>query len=285
MKSFFNNLVNSEIEFEKIDFNSIINKKENIFIVLSKDPFLMIEQIENTFYLGNLFNNQFYITDEYYYIFLENMKKLSNHKIYEINTLSNIPPNSIFINFDSQSEIERFIQASKDTIFFDINNRGNFIIKPQVEDYKDILNVFYTISNISPEKSNFKIDYPEKNRKEKNEKLKLIFDIQNSINGKAVDILLKNLQNYPDLELYLIWRTGSVDFDYSHLDTENFYNYYQAARDADIFFTDDKVMWKFLKKLNLTPVFLGKKNDKDELIYNPKNIFDIKNFIFSKRDE
>ena len=186
------------------------------------------------------------------------------------------------LNFNPAYNFKSYL--NKNIVIFDVNNQSNFIIKPEIESYQDILNIFSNLIGLYVNS----IEIPLTNLKEKQVdyiKKRLVFDIQSSANEKSVEILLKNLHQHPDIEIYLIWRTGSIDFDYTHIDTDNFLTYYRAAANAFLFFTDDRNMLELLLKLKLNPIFLGKSTNKNIVSFNPKDIFNIKNYIFSLNNE
>ncbi len=284
MKNLLNNIINNDENLEKINFNLVLREKKSLYIFLSNEPIEMISEIENTYNLYRIFENVYYLIDKYYYDFVANMKKEQNQHILPDDADLKGNRYSVFLNFNSSHNIEKELMTFNESIFFDINNAGNIIIKPSAENSNQLLNVFYEFLSKRIEKTSFQMKKVAKTEKRDNKKV-LIFDIQNSANEKSVEVLLKNLQQYEKAELYLIWRTGSIDFDYSHIDVENFWNYYQAIIQADIFLTDDKDMLPLLNKLKCDIVFLGKKSDSELISFNPKNIFDIKNFISSKLDE
>ncbi len=282
MKSLFNSIVSNNEQFKKIHFNTILNDKNLILIALDENPIDMIIQIENTYSLQKHFKNQYFLVDDYFFEFIKKMNKKPNQKIINRKDFKKTLQNAIFLNFNKNLDLSDYLTNFNETIFIDINNRGNFVIEPTPESFTQILKIFSDLIDIKTEYWNFTLNVSEKRHKDF-EKTKLVFDIQNSANERAVEVLLKNLNQNANTEIYLIWRAGSIDFDYSHIDVDNFLQFYEAITQSDVFFTDDKKIVRLLKKINVKPVYLGKNFDSSIKSFIPKDIFNIKNFVFKDR--
>ena len=182
------------------------------------------------------------------------------------------------INLNPDFEIQDMMDSFSESIFFDLNNRGNFIIEPLIKDANDLVELFFKLISIKSDETKIKYDL-KKSDNDSSKKL-FIFDIQSASNEKSIDVLLKNLNLINNITLEIIWRAGSIDFNYYHLDVENFLQYYQAIMKADMFFTDDKIFADFLYELGCDFIFLGKNSPNEEIkTFSPKNIFDLKNHI------
>jgi len=271
-------MLQKEENFEKINFNEVFDKKKHLFIILPENPQKIISILEKTVHLADYFANQFFAIDSYYFDFFSKLDMHSNIFILSLESPFTKIKNAVVLNLNLDFDMQNMMDTFSESVFLDLNNNGNFVVEPSLKNADELIGLFLKLISIKPDKTKLKYDL-EKVHNDSSKKL-MIFDIQNAANEKSIDVLLKNLNALNNTALEIIWRAGSIDFNYSHLDTENFLQYYEAVMKADMFFTDDKIFSTFLYELGCDFIFLGKNLTNEEIkAFSPKNIFELKNYI------
>lgn len=283
MKKTLFNILQTEDDFDKINFNEVFDKKKHLFIILPENPKDIISIMEKTIHFADYFTSQFFAVDAYYFDFFSRLNLRSNIFLLSLEAPLTKIKNAVVLNLNIDFDIQDMMESFSESVFFDLNNNGNFVIEPSPKNADELLGLFSKFVSIKPMKT--KIKYNVEKKYDNGNKKLLIFDIQNIGNEKSIDVLLKNLNVLNNTALEIIWRAGSVDFNYSHIDCDNFLQYYEAIVKADMFFTDDKNFADFLHELECNFIFLGKNLENEDIkAFNPKNIFELKNHILEFLD-